>query len=54
MLTVLTQFLSNQPEHILVDDCFSKLVSEVSEVQQGKVLGPLLFLMYTSVFKLNE
>ena len=32
----------------MVDGCRSKLVNVVSEVQQVSVLGPLLFLLYTS------
>ena len=32
----------------MVDGCRSKLVNVVSDVQQGIVLGPLLFLLYTS------
>ena len=32
----------------MVDGCRSKLVDIVSAVAQGIVLGPLLFLLYTS------
>ena len=41
------QFLSNRSQHIVVDGCRSKLVSVVSGVTQGSVLGLLLFLLYT-------
>ena len=48
VLSILTQFLSNQSQNVMVDGCRSKLVNIVSCVLQGSVLGPLLFLLYTS------
>ena len=46
MLSVLTQFLSNRSQYVVVDGCCSKLVNVVSGVPQGSVLG--LFLLYTA------
>ena len=48
VLSILTQFLSNRSQHVMVYGCRSKLVDVVSGVPQGCVLGLLLFLLYTS------
>ena len=48
VLSILTQFLSNASQHVMVDVCRRKLVNVVSGVPQCSVLGPLLFLLYTS------
>ena len=55
VLSMLTQFLSYQSQHVMVDGCKSKLINVVSGVPQGSVLGSLLFLLYTSeVFSILE
>ena len=48
MLSILTQFQSDRSQHTMVDGYRSKLVNVVSGVPQVSVLGPLLFLLYTS------
>ena len=47
VLSILTRFLSNQSQHVMVDDCRSKLVNVVGGVPQSSVFGLLLFLLYT-------
>ena len=47
ILSILTQFPSNRLQHVMVVGCPSKLVNVVSGVRQGRVLGPLLLLLYT-------
>ena len=42
VLSILTQFLSNRSQHVMVDSYRSKLVNVVSGVPQGSVFGPLL------------
>ena len=48
VVSILTQFLSNRSQHVMVDGCCSNLDTIVSGVSQGSVLGQLLFLPYTS------
>ena len=40
VLSILTQFLSNRSQHIMVDGCWSKLAVVASEVPHCSVLGP--------------
>ena len=42
VLSILTQFLSNRSQHVMVHGCRSKLVDIVSGVQQGSVFGPVI------------
>ena len=46
VLSILTQFLLNRSQHVMMDGYRRKLVNVVSEVQQGSVFSPLLYLPY--------
>ena len=48
LLSMMAQFLSNQPQQIVVDGCRNKLIYIVSGMPQDRVSGPLLFLLYPS------
>ena len=48
VLSILTHFLSNRTQHVMVNGCRSKLVDVASGVPHDSVLGPLLFIQYTS------
>ena len=45
---ILTQFLSNQSQHVMVDGWRSKLGNVELGISQGSVLGQSLFLLCTS------
>ena len=48
VLSILTQFLSNRAQHVILVGCRRKLVNVVSGVPQDSVLGPLQLLLCTS------
>ena len=42
VLSILTQFLSNRSQHVLVEGCRSKLINAMSGVPQESVFGPVI------------
>ena len=55
VLSVLTQFLSNWSQYVVVDGCRSKLANMVSGAPHGSVLDMQLFLLYiTELFSIVE
>ena len=50
ILSILTEFLSDRSQQVMVDGRRSELVNVVSGVPQYSVLGLLLFFLYTSSF----
>ena len=55
MLSICREFLFDSRQRVLVDGAASEWIQIVSGVTQGSVLGPLLFIIYTSeIFELVE
>ena len=48
VLSICREFLSNRRQRVVVDGVTSECITIVSGVTQGSVLGPLLFILYTS------
>ena len=46
-LSILTEFLSNRLQRVVVDGQFNDYRNVISGIPQGSVLGPLLFILYT-------
>ena len=55
VLSICREFLSNRRQRVVVDGAASERIPIISGMPQGNVLGPLLFIRYTSeMFQLME
>ena len=48
VLSICTEFISNHRQRVVVDGTASEWIPIISAVPQGSVLGPFLFILYTS------
>ena len=46
-LSILTEFLSNRLQRVVIDGQFNEYRDVISGALQGSVLGPFLFMLYT-------
>ena len=55
VMSICTEFLSARGQRVVVDGAASEWIPIISDMPPGSVLGPLLFILYTSkMFKLVE
>ena len=48
VLSICTEFLSDRRQRVVVDGAAAQWIAITSGMPQGSVLGPLLFILYTS------